>query len=175
MVAALSELPGIQEENIEVILERDAFTVGYDAELVSLDDMYEAVLELGYRPGIEDLNAGESEPDSRSNIPEPIASALTAADDGGKLIFIDFFAEWCIACKALEENALNNEAVQEALEAYIALKVDTDEYAEAARFYRVVGMPTLLVVDSAGKEIYRSVGLIEPEDLALRLNELVIK
>ncbi|GJL67194.1 MAG: hypothetical protein NPIRA05_21650 [Nitrospirales bacterium] len=168
-------MPGIQEENIEVILERDAFTVGYDTDLVSLDDMYEAILELGYRPGIEDLDAGESEPNSRGNIPEPIASALTAANDSGKHIFIDFFAEWCIACKALEENALNTEVVQEALEAYITLKIDTDEYAEAARFYRVVGMPTLLVVDSAGEEIYRSVGLIEPEDLAQELNELVIE
>ncbi len=168
-------MPGIQEENIEVILERDAFTVEYDTELVSLNDMYEAILELGYRPGIKDLDAGESEPDSRSNIPEPISSVLAAANDSGKYIFIDFFAEWCIACKALEENVLSTEAVQEVLEAYIALKIDTDEYADAARFYKVVGMPTLIVVDSTGEEIYRSVGFVEPEDLARQLNELVIK
>lgn len=175
MVAALSELPGIQEQNITVNLDRDAFTVGYDSELASLDDMYEAILELGYSPGIEELGTGETESGSSGSIPEPIASALTEAVDGGKLIFIDFYAEWCIACKVLEENALNNSAVQEALESYIELKVDTDAYADAARHYKVVGMPTLLVVDSAGEEIYRSVGLIEPEELSANLSQLAIK
>ena len=175
VVAALSELPGIQEQNITVNLDRDAFTVGYDSELASLDDMYEAILELGYSPGIEELGTGETESGSSGSIPEPIASALTEAVDGGKLIFIDFYAEWCIACKVLEENALNNSAVQEALESYIELKVDTDAYADAARHYKVVGMPTLLVVDSAGEEIYRSVGLIEPEELSANLSQLAIK
>lgn len=175
MVAALSELPGIQEQNIKVNLDRDAFTVGYDNELVSLDDMYEAILELGYSPGIEEFDTDETESGSSGSIPEPIASALTEAVDDGKLIFIDFFAEWCIACKVLEENALNNSAVQEVLESYIVLKVDTDAYADAARYYKVVGMPTLLVVDSAGEEIYRSVGLIEPEELSAKLSQLAIK
>lgn len=175
MVAALSELPGIQEQNITVNLDRDAFTVGYDSELVSLDHMYEAILELGYSPGIEELGIGETDSDSSGSIPESIASALTEAVNGDKLIFIDFFAEWCIACKVLEENALNNSAVQQVLESYVVLKVDTDAYADAARFYNVVGMPTLLVVDSAGEEIYRSVGLIEPEELSAKLSQLTIK
>ena len=175
MVAALSELPGIQEENIEVNLDRDAFTVGYDTDLVSLDDMYEAILELGYRPGIEQLDTEESNSGSSGNFPESIATVLTEAGNEGKLVFIDFYAEWCIACKVLEEDALSNSAVLQALESYIVLKVDTDTDPDATRFYKVVGMPTLLVVDAAGEVMYRSVGLVEAEELSEQLNQLVIK
>jgi len=175
VVAALSELPGIQEENIAVNLDRDAFTVGYDSEMVSLDDMYEVILELGYRPGIEDLDTAGSASGFSGDTPEPIASALVEAVAGGKLVFIDYFAEWCIACKALEENVLSDSTVQQVLEYYVVLKVDTDKYVEAAKYYKVVGMPTLLVLNSAGEEIYRSVGLVEPEELSERLSQLAIK
>lgn len=137
--------------------------------------MYEVILELGYRPGIEALDTGDSTSGFSGDAPEPIASALIEAVSGGKFIFIDFFAEWCIACKALEENVLSDSTVQQALESYVVLKVDTDEYVEASKYYEVVGMPTLLVLDSAGVEVYRSVGLVEPEELSERLSQLAVK
>jgi thioredoxin-related protein len=62
-----------------------------------------------------------------------------------------------------------------ALENYERLKVDTDLHPEAASFYNVVGMPTLLILDSTGKEIFRSVGLVEPEELEAQLRRLAIK
>lgn len=53
MVVALSELPGISGDNIVVNLERDAFTLQYDAARVSLEEMYQTIRELGYSPGVE--------------------------------------------------------------------------------------------------------------------------
>ncbi len=175
MVAALSELPGIKKENIDVNLERDAFTIEYETDLVSLDDMYAAILELGYRPGINEPDAAESEQSQSASVPEPIASALTEGIDSGRHIFIDFYAEWCAACKVLEESTLNESVVQQALESYVVLKVDTDEYELATSFFKVVGMPTLLVVNSKGEEIYRSVGFVKPEELTQRLKQLIVE
>ncbi|MBL4581784.1 MAG: thioredoxin family protein [Gammaproteobacteria bacterium] len=167
-------MPGIEsEEHVEMILDRDAFSIEYDSNITSLDDMYEAILSLGYTPrlaldGVSEMKQLVPE----GEVPEPIAAALTSARVEGKLVFVDFFAEWCIACKALEQQTLNNTDVQSALQNYIFTKVDTDLFPQSAVFYNVVGMPTLLVLDATGKEIFRSVGPIAAEELAEKLDSL---
>ena len=173
VVAALSELAGIELEDVEVILNRDAFTVSYDSSSVTLDEMYSAITDLGYSPGIEEKQVTETDGNDTDAIPEPISAALTTAAVSAKFVLVDFYAQWCIACKALEAETLQNTAVKAALENYIFLKVDTDLYEQAASFYDIVGMPTLLVLNSAGVEIYRSVGLIEPEELSRKLDALI--
>ena len=39
--------------------------------------------------------------------------------------------------------------------------------------FEVIGLPTLVVLDSGGREIYRREGMIEAAELARTLNELV--
>ena len=167
-------MPGIKsEEHVEMILDRDAFTIEYDSSVTTLDDMYEAIQSLGYTPR---LTLGDiSQTDQlapEGAVPEPIASALVAALAEDKLVFVDFFAEWCIACKILEQQTLNSTDVQAALQNFIFTKVDTDLFPRSAVFYKIVGMPTLLVLDSSGQEIFRSVGPIPKKELAERLNAL---
>lgn len=172
MVAALSELPGIAEEDVVVNLERDAFTLRYDAARVSLDEMYEAIIGLGYSPGIEqpDETLSQSEVEAPRS---PLDPAFELARNEGKLIFVDFSAEWCAACKVLEQTVLNDSLVQDALRAYVFVKVDMDTYPQEANAYEVVGMPTLMVLSVDGEELFRSVGLIEASTLQLKLNDLV--
>jgi thiol:disulfide interchange protein len=174
VVAALSELPGIQsEERVQMILERDAFTIEYDATLTSLEDMYEAISDLGYVPR---LSAGSSSIEevtpSGGAVPQPIAEALLAAQASAQLVFVEFFAQWCIACKVLEEQTLNSTAVQSALENYLVIKVDTDQFAASALNYEIVAMPTLLVLNHLGHELFRSVGPISESDLVQELESL---
>ena len=173
MVAALSELAGV-DEDIEVFLDRDAFTLDYDPALVNLEDMYTAIRGLGYEPR---LSAREDDAsaiaEASAAVPEPVATALATAKTEGKLVFLDFYAEWCLACKVLEENTLLDSAVASTLEKLVSLTVDTDLYTPASLHYNIVGMPTLLVLDSDGTEIYRSVGLITPSELNQALNDLL--
>ncbi len=137
--------------------------------------MYSAIIELGYSPGIESNQDTDASGEKSTSIPEPILSALSQAKDNEHLVFVDFYAQWCLACKILETNTLQNPLVISALEDYETLRVDTDLYAEAAAFYKVVGMPTLLILNSEGEEIYRSVGLVEPAELEEQLRKLAIK
>jgi len=67
---------------------------------------------------------------------------------------------------------LAEDAVQAALEEYVFVKIDTDEYADVATEYQVVGMPTLLVLNANGDELYRSVGQVQATDLAAQLSQL---
>jgi thiol:disulfide interchange protein len=176
VVAVLSELAGIDtEDNVEVFLDRDAFTVKYDAAQVSLDDMYAAIIELGYRPGINELDSNESESSDSTAIPELVANALLDASNQGKILLLDFYAEWCIACKALDADVFSHPAVMAALDNYIFLKIDTDEHEEVASYYKVVGMPSLVILSAEGLEIHRSVGMLDPEEYSQKLNELFEK
>lgn len=48
----------------------------------------------------------------------------------------------------------------------------SDQDQAAVRHFNVVGMPTLLVLDTSGEEIYRQVGPIDAEDLTHALSLL---
>lgn len=156
-----------------MILDRDAFTVKYDPSLTSLEDMYKSIEELGYVPRLGVENRAELDAlVSSGSVLQPVADALTLATTESKLVFIDFFAEWCIACTALEQQTLNSAVVQSALQHYVVVKVDTDQFPDSAAYYSIVGMPTLLVLDASGVEMFRSVGPIAADQLAQRLGAL---
>ncbi|PCJ26907.1 MAG: hypothetical protein COA96_04565 [SAR86 cluster bacterium] len=150
-----------------MILDRDAFTIEYDAARTTLDQMYVAIESLGYTPrlAIEDFDI-DSMDEVLGEIPEPILAGVSSARQMGRYVFVDFYAEWCIACKALEEITLESFEVQSALDEFVVIKVDTDAYPESAVYFGVVGMPTLLILNSDGKELFRSVGPISADKLS---------
>lgn len=154
-----------------VNLERDAFTVRYDSAQVNLEDMYEAIRELGYSPGLENLHESSTQSETLSEN-SPLITAFKQASREEKLVFADFSAEWCIACKVLEQTVLTDPHVQQALEAYVFVDIDMDTFPVEAAVYNVVGMPTLLIFNSDGEELFRSVGLIDADVLQQELSSL---
>ena len=160
---------------MEVDLGRDAFRVTYDPSQVSVSEIQEAIIQLGFEPRID--AGAELEPASSTAsttaVPEPVASALAQARAADKLVFIDFHAKWCAPCKVLHAETIPDSRVQRALEGFVLVKVDTDVDLEAARHFDVVGMPTLVVLTSEGEELSRYVGgYIAPTDLAELLLEV---
>lgn len=156
-----------------MILERDAFTVEYDASLTSLEDMYAAIRGLGYTPSMfAESNSDRGTAPANDEMPPLIANALVAAQAENKPLFLDFFAEWCVACKALDQQTLSSAEVQSALENYRVVKIDTDLAPASGMYFNIVGMPTLVVLAPTGEEIFRSVGPISATDLSDTLNRL---
>ena len=118
-----------------MLLDRDAFTIEYNSSVTTLEDMYEAIQSLGYTPRLTLGDIPQTEQLApEGEVPEPIASALTAALAEGKLVFVDFLAQWCVACKILEQQTLNSTDVQSALQNFIFTKVDTDRFPRSAVF-----------------------------------------
>ena len=74
-----------------------------------------------------------------------------------KLVLVDFYAEWCGPCKMLspivDQVAQENEDIK-------VVKVNIDESQDLAMKYQVMTIPTLVVIKE-GKEINRSIGLID--------------
>jgi len=135
--------------------------------------MKNVIVKLGYRPEIVpsriELKPLDKKPDGAvpDPVPDPIAAAITKARDSNKLVFIDFYAQWCGACKVLDQTTFKDPLVIKTLEGFIFLKVDADIYPDALRYFNIVGMPTLIVLNALGEELYRQVGPIS----ASKLNE----
>jgi thiol:disulfide interchange protein DsbD len=85
------------------------------------------------------------------------AEAVRIARQEGKPIVIDFWAEWCAACKELDRTAWSDPRVRDELRRFVPLKIDatSDSPAVTAAFekYRVVGMPSVIFIDSKGREL----------------------
>lgn len=78
----------------------------------------------------------------------------------GRLMMVDFWAEWCGPCRMLGP-VIESLAEQYEDKAVIG-KVNTDEEPELAMRYTVTGIPTVIFFKD-GKEIDRKVGVMPPD------------
>lgn len=78
-----------------------------------------------------------------------VDEARAAAGASNKLIFVDFFAEWCTWCHRFEREIVPSEVFQQATKDMILLRVDTEDRGEGtafARKYNVSRLPTFVVL-----------------------------
>jgi thiol:disulfide interchange protein DsbD len=87
---------------------------------------------------------------------------------------IDFFAEWCIACKELDKKTYVDDAVRKEAQRFVAIKVDSTKDSDALKLllarFKVGGLPRVLFVDGRGNVLENPdvQGFVEaPDYLAL--------
>ncbi len=102
---------------------------------------------------------------------------LTAKTDGKKGTIIDFYADWCIPCKELDASTFSDPKVIEESEKFINLKADmtkslADDVEALRNKYKIVGVPTVLILDKNGNEVKRITGFVPPEEF-YRILEMV--
>ncbi len=85
------------------------------------------------------------------------AGALALARAEGRPVIIDFWADWCAACRELDQSAWADPRVREEARRFVTLKMDgsadDDAFQRIFEKYRVVGMPTVVLIDSRGREL----------------------
>lgn len=85
----------------------------------------------------------------------------------GMLVLVDFFAPWCGPCKMLTPEI---EALAEAYQGKaLVVKVNIDELPELASMYKVMSVPTLLVIKN-GQEVKRMVGFRPRKEISAALD-----
>jgi len=97
-----------------------------------------------------------------------IHEARQKASAEGKLIFMDFYANWCSPCTWMDQTTFSDPQVMEILhEDYVALKIDIDDKQgyEIKKQFDVKYLPTLLIFNSEGIMIERIEKTITPRTL----------
>lgn len=95
-------------------------------------------------------------------------NALTSFE-GKKGAIIDFYADWCIPCKELDALTFSDESVIEESKNFITLKADmtkslAPEVSALREKYKIVGVPTVLILNSKGEEVNRITGFVNAEE-----------
>ncbi|MCK9152143.1 thioredoxin family protein [Methanobacterium alcaliphilum] len=92
--------------------------------------------------------------------------AISEAQNNNKSIFALFYTDWCPGCQEIQSNTLSNDDVKQKLaQKYVSVKIDTDNNPQLSSEYGIYGLPTIIIMDSNGKEITRLLGYQSPEDL----------
>jgi thiol:disulfide interchange protein DsbD len=103
---------------------------------------------------------------------DAISVKVERAHARGKKVILDFWADWCTLCHKLDEKTFGNKRLQQALGEYEVIRVDvtqnSDENRELQERFGVVGLPTLVFVESGEKLS----GFIEPDELIQHLKLL---
>ena len=96
----------------------------------------------------------------------------------GKKVMLDFYADWCVACKELEHNTFSDTSVKAKMSEFVLIQADVTANGESekalSKKYGVFGPPAILFFDENGKLIKGRtiVGYQDPEPFLEHLNKL---
>lgn len=82
-----------------------------------------------------------------------------------KPLLVDAWAEWCAACRELDEKTFSRPEVRAALGGYVLVKLDFTRKDEGNEKLKkelgIIGMPTVILFDARGLESRRFSGFVE--------------
>ena len=81
--------------------------------------------------------------------------------ESSKPVLLDFWATWCMPCRML--SPILDEIAEETDEFKIC-KINVDEEGELAMQFKVMSIPTLVVMKN-GAEVERSLGVMPKDDV----------
>ena len=95
----------------------------------------------------------------------------------GKMVMLDFYADWCIACKEFERDTLSNSEIQKSLSEMVLLRVDVTQNSAAdqalLKRFKLFGPPAILFTGSNGQFLNeRVIGYQSPASFKATLQRI---
>jgi len=87
-----------------------------------------------------------------------LQTTVAQANNQGKTVMVDLYADWCIACKEFEKYTFPQPQVQQALKNTVLVQIDltetgADQNIELMEHFNVFGLPSILFFDLQGDEL----------------------
>ncbi|WP_033016876.1 protein-disulfide reductase DsbD [Pseudoalteromonas sp. BSi20652] len=104
-----------------------------------------------------------------------LKEAVAQANNEGRMVMVDLYADWCVACKEFEHYTFPDAKVQSEFSHYQLIQVDLTESdnktIELMEEYTVFGLPSILFFNTQGQELstQRVTGFLNAEDFAKHL------
>ena len=92
-----------------------------------------------------------------------LEAALRKADEDSRIVFVDFYADWCVWCKRFEDT-LMDERVAAELPGFVAARVYDKERPDLLRKYGVTGFPTIAFLEADGEVLQILGGYKKPDE-----------
>ncbi len=111
---------------------------------------------------------------------QPLHDALAASARADRPVLVDFFAEWCVACKVMEDTTLADPRVLEAMAGFDLYRVDiteiNDENQKIMEDYNIFGLPSFVFFDPDGAEVpnARVLGEMDAERFLKHLDNKIL-
>jgi thiol:disulfide interchange protein DsbD len=87
-------------------------------------------------------------------------AAIASASKQGRMMLIDFSAEWCAECKVMERTVLSQAVVRRQLHGMMLIRADLTHFDQSSKKlmkrFAVVGPPTMIFLNPDGTEIYEA-------------------
>lgn len=90
---------------------------------------------------------------------------------------VDFYADWCIPCKELDALTFSDPRVLGRMGKFTSYKVDmtktlSDETEVLRTKFKIIGMPTVLIINAKGEEVERLTGFVNADEFLKILNKV---
>jgi thioredoxin-related protein len=98
--------------------------------------------------------------------------AIATAKSENKMVFIDFYTDWCGPCRLMSREVFPNKSVGDYMNShFVCIKINAEkgEGVQLAKTYKIEGYPTFVIINSDKKEILNICGYRES---AAFLNEI---
>ena len=112
---------------------------------------------------------------------QDLDKVLVQSKTQGRPVLLDFYADWCVACKQMQRNVFSEPKVQQALKGFVFLRanVTTNDNVDQALEdkFDVIAPPSIIFFDKTGKELKskRIIGEMNADDFLnyLQKNHLI--
>ncbi|MDQ1280054.1 MAG: thioredoxin 1 [Thermoproteota archaeon] len=103
-------------------------------------------------------------------------NGISKAKAEGKVVLIDFYADWCSWCKTLDrETYEKGDVVAYLNDKLICIRINVDENIHISNYYNITALPTIVFLSAESVEVDRIIGFLPSEQFLVRVGDILSK